>query len=550
MDSPSSPAAPSGPAILGMLLNAVANLPREPSTDVLLTQAFLQADAEALRSQEFSSGLAACLARLRYPGDEETRAQDVAQWVVLFTDPVGGPLLSDARLTPEQRMANLSFFLLRPELPLDLLAAYGGNLTSAAAHEAQLALQALQPEQVAPIARFPVALVARMPELAAMTQAVDAQALSVLVPHVLRPDQAARFLQSLADEVFGAVQEESPVSAARRAFAEVAAEGLRGLASRLEAETDPRQVAQVLVLGGLQHQAFFQNLGPFTEDALARREQPPGTVSAVEGVGRELSATGVRLLGMALGGPVGMAAAGRIFRSATRAVEGLSAGGRLPLGALAGEVLGIPGLGLAPRALGEVVAALTQLYAVQLSGLGDEAAMQVEDLMPLLLRGEVEGLGAGWAALLENPGRVEALRSADAEARAEVLRVLFVGGGVGAFSWDAVTPALMAHGEALWGYALPAETPPADAAVRVAASAARALAVLANDELMDALRTGQLSPAEALVEARELGASLFEGGTDPADPALTAAMLGALAPPVPIDDTVEDDESPLDDETP
>lgn len=544
MEGSSTPAAPSGSAIMGLLLHAVANLPREPSTDVLLTQAFLQADAEALRSQEFISGLAACLARLRYPGDEETRAQDAAQWVVLFADAVGGSLLIDPRLTPEQRLANLAFFLLRPELPLDLLAAYGGNLTSAAAHEAQLALQALMPEQVAPIARFPVALVARLPELSAMTQPVDAQALSVLVPHVLRPDQGARFLHSLADEVFGAVLEDSPVSASQRAFAEVAAEGIRALASRLEADTDPRQVAQILVLGGLQHQAFFQNLAPFTEDALAQREQPPGTVSAVDGVARQLSATGVRLIGMALGGPIGMASAGRIFHSVTRAVEGLMAGGRLPLGALAGEVLGIPGLGVAPRALGEVVAALTQLYAVQLSGLGDEAATLLEDLMPLLLRGEVEGLGAAWAALLDNPERVEALRSADAEARAEVLRVLFVGGGMGAFSWDAVTPELMAHSQTLFGHALPAETPPADAAVLLASSAARALAVLANDELLDTLRAGHLSPAEALVEARELGASLFEGGTEPADPALTAAMLGALAPPVSIDDTVEADESP------
>jgi len=542
MESSSNTAPPSGPAIMGLLLHAVARLPREPSTDVLLTQAFLQADARALQSQEFHSGLAACLASLRYPGDEETRAQDLAQWVVLLSDPMGGQLLSDPRLTPEQRLANLSFFLLRPELPLDLLSAYGGNLTSAAAHEAQLALQAFLPELVAPIARFPVALVARLPELAAMTQPVDAQALSVLVPHVLRPDQAARFLQSLADEISGAVQEDSPVSSSRRAFADMAAAGIRVLASRLEADTAPQQVAQTLVLGGLQHQAFFQNLAPFTEDALARREQPPGTVSAVDGVARELSATAVGLIGMALGGPVGRATAGRVFRSVTRAVEALVAGGRLPLGALAGEVLGVPGLGMAPRALGEVVAALTQLYAAQLSGLGDEAATLLEDLMPLLLRGEVEGLGPAWAALLGHPERVEALRSADAEARAEVLRVLLVGGAVGAFPWDAVAAALMAQVQALFGQALPAETPPAAAEALLASSVARAVAVLANDELFDRIRAGQLSPAEALAEARELGASLFAGGTEPADPALTAAMLGALAPPVSVDAT-DDEES-------
>jgi hypothetical protein len=509
---------------------------------VLITQAFLQMDARALQSREFRSGLAACLAGLRYPGDEEARDQDAAQWVVLFTDPVGEQLVIGPQLTPEQRLANLSFFLLRPGLPLGLLSPYSGNLTSVAAHEAQLALQAFPPEQVAPIARFPAALVSRFPEMVALKQPVDAQAISVLVPHVLRPEQGARFLESLADEVFGAVQDESPVSASRRAFAEVAAAGFRALAARLEADTHPRQVAQILLLGGLQYQAFFQSLAPFTEDALARREQPAGTVSAVEGVARELLSRYVGLMGMALGGPVGTAAAEMTFRSVSREVEGLVAGGRLPLGALAGEVLGVPGLGLAPRAIGEVVAALTQLYAAQLAGLGDEAATLLEDVMPLLLGGEVEGLGAGWAALFQNPERVEALRSADAEARAEVLRVLLVGGAVGTFQWDEVAPALLAQGQVIFGHTLPAETPPATGAAILGASAARAVAVLANDGLFDGVRAEQLSPAEALAEARELGASLFVGGADPADLALTVALLGALAPPGAVDVT-DDEES-------
>lgn len=547
MEASSDTAAPpSGPAIMGMLLHAVATLPREPSTDVLITQAFLQADARALRSPEFRSGLAACLASLRYPGDEEARAQDMAQWVVLFSDPVGEQLLSDPRLTPEQRLANLSFFLLRPELPLALLAPYAGNLTSITAQEAQEALQTFPPEQVAPIARFPAALVSRFPEMTALPQPVDAQALSVLVPHVLRPDQASRFLQALADEVFGAVQDDSPVAASRRALADHAAAGLRALATRLEADTDPRQVAQILVLGGLQHQAFFQNLAPFTEDALAVREQPAGTVSAVAGVARELLSRSVSLMGMALGGAVGTAAAEMTFRSASRAVDALVAGGRLPLGAMAGEVLGVPGLGQSPQALSELVAALTQLYAAQLAGLGDEAATLLEELMPLLLRGEVEGLGAAWTGLLENPERMEALRSADEEPRAEVLRVLLVGGAVGAFSWEALAPALMAQTQALFGHFLPAELPAAEAAQRFATSAARAVAVLANDGLFLTIRAGDLSPTEALAEARELGASLFVGGTEPTvDPGLMIAMLGALAPLADIEDAV--DEPDLDD---
>ncbi|MBN1209477.1 MAG: hypothetical protein JXB05_31790 [Myxococcaceae bacterium] len=534
MESTPDTATPSGPELMGRLLRSVADLPREPSTDILVTQAFLQADSRALQSREFRMGLAACLSRLRHPGDEEARAQDAAQWEVLLSEPLGEQLLADPRLPPEQRLANLSFFLLRPELPLALLSPYAGNLTSVAAHEAQLALQAFPPEQVAPIARFPPALVARFPELAALTQPVEAQAIAVLVPHVLRPDQAARLVDSLADDILGAALDDSPVLEHRRTFAALAAEGLRRLAEQLRTETLPQQVAQLLVLGGLQHQAFFQNLAPFTQDALARLEPPQGTVSAVDGVAREMIFTSVALLGMALAGPIGVAAAGMISRGASQAVDALRAGGRLPLGALAGEVLGVPGLGLAPHSLGEVVAALTQLYATWLAGLGDEAAdLLGADLMQLLLRGEVEGLGEAWAALLGDAERVAALQGADAETRAEVLRVLLVGGALGAFSWEAVTPALQAHGQAIFGHGLPADLPPATAAALHASSAARAVAVLANDELLEQLTAGTLSPSEALVEARGLGASLFVGGAEPDDPTLTTAMVGALAPPGP-----------------
>jgi hypothetical protein len=240
------------------------------------------------------------------------------------------------------------------------------------------------------------------------------------------------------------------------------------------------------------------------------------------------------------------------FRSASRAVDALTVGGRLPLGALAGEVLGVPRLGLSPQALGELVAALTQLYAAQLAGLGDEAAELLEELMPLLLRGEVEGLGTAWTQLFQNPERVEALRSADDEIRAEVLRLLLVGGAVGAFSWEAVAPALLAHSHAIFGHFLPADMPPATAAERFATSSARAVAVLANDGLFLQVRAGDLSPTEALAEARELGASLFVGGTAPAeDPGLTIAMVGAVAPLAAVEDLADEtDLGGMDDEEP
>jgi hypothetical protein len=530
MDSASNSPAPSGPAIMGLLLRSVAALPREPSTDILITQAFLQADTRALQNEEFRTGLAACLASLRTPSEGEAREQDAAQWAQLLSDPLGEQLLSDPRLTPEQRLSHLSFFLLRPELPMALLAPAASNLTSVAAHEAQLALQAFPPEQVAPVARFPAALVPRFPALAALPQTVDAQAIAGLVPHALQPGEASLTLGILANEAFGSALDDSPVKAQRQALATLAAEGIRALAERLKAETDPQLVAQLLVLGGLQHQAFFQNLEPFTVDALARHEQPPGTLSAVSGVARELSATSVVLMGMALGGPVGTNAARLILGKVTQAVDALCAGGKLPLGALAGEVLGIPGLGLSPQAIGDVIAALTQLYATRLAELGDEAATLLEDLLPLLFRGEVEGLGAAWATLLSNPERVELLQNLDELSRAQALSVLLVGGAVGAFAWDEVAPTLQAQGQTLFGYALPSETPPAAVPALYASSAAWAVAVLANDELYQGVCAGGITPEEALAQAREFGIGLFVGGTDPADRPLTTAMLRSLTP--------------------
>ncbi len=528
METPSDTAPALGPALLGRLLLSAAALPRQASTDTLVTQALLQLDSRALQSPELRAGLAACLASARYPEDEETRARDVAQWVTLLSDPLGEQLLSDPRLTPEQRRTNLCFFLFRPEFPLELLAPCQGHLTQVTAHEALLALQAFAPEQVAPIARFPAALVPHFPELTAIEPPVHAQAISLLVPHVLRPARVAQMLEDLADDAFAASLDDSPVKEQRGAFASLAAEGLRALAQPLRAETDSRLIAQALVLGGLQHQAFFQGLELLTQDALAQREVPAGTGSAVDGEARELISISVGHLGMALGGPIGEAAAWSVSRGVFQAVDTLRAGGRLPLGALAGEVLGVPGLGLAPSTLSEVISALAQLYATQLSGLDDDAGDLLEELMPLLLQGDVEGLGSAWATLLGDAQRVAALREADAQARSQVLRVLLVGGAVGLFPWEAVVPGLQAHG--LFGPGLPPELPPAMAAEHYAASAARAVAVLGNDELCERLAAQELSPAQALAEAQEHGASLFVGGSAPADPTLTAAMLGELVP--------------------
>lgn len=528
METPPDTAPALGPALLGRLLFSAAQLPRQASTDTLVTQALRQVDARALRSPELCTGLAACLASTRYPEDEETRARDAAQWEDLLSDPQGQRLLSDPELTVEQRLSNLCFFLFRPEFPLELLGPCQGDLIQVTAHEAQLALQAFEPEQVAPIARFPAALVPRFPDLTAIEPPVTAQSIALLVPHVLRPEQASRMLEALADEVFAASLEDSPVKEPRGAFASLAAEGLRALAGPLRSTADPRWVAQALVLGGLQHQAALQSLALLTRDALARSGQPPGTASAVDGVARELISTSVSHLGMALGGPIGEAASLRVARHVFQAVDTLRAGGRLPLGAVAGEVLGVPGLGLSPGTLSEVTSALAQLYATQLAGLDDDAGDLLEELMPLLLQGDAEGLSSAWAGLLGNAERMAALRDAEAPTRAQVLRVLLVGGAVGLFPWEAVVPGLRAH--EVFGQRPPPETPAATAAEHYAASAARAVAVLGNEELCERLSAGELSPEQALAEAQGHGVTLFVGGSAAGDPALTAAMLGGLVP--------------------
>lgn len=524
MQTPPDTSPPPGAALLGRLLRAAAELPRQPTTDALLTQALLQADAAAFQEREFQEGLAACLASARYPNDPEARYQDAAQWEALFADALGPQLFADPRLLPAQRLETTAFFLVRPTFLLELPSLYGGNLTHVAAHEAQLCLQAFEPGQVAPIARFPEALRPRFPELASLSPPVEAQALSVLIPHVLRPDQAARLVHALAEEILQAAQDDGPLKASRLAFADAAAQGLRALEEQFHAETAPQQVAQLFVLAALQHQCFFQNLPAFTADTL----EGPG----VDGrVAQGFLLTAMDHLGMALGGPVGAAAARRLAQSTLQAVEALREGGRLPLGALSGEVLGIPGLGLAPHPVGEVAAALTQLYAVQLSQLGEDSASVLGELAPLLFQGEVEGLGAAWAQFLADPSRREELQEAEASLRAEVLRVLLVGGAVGAFAWDTVAPALQAHGAALLGYSLPADLPEETQAALYAASAARAVAAMGNDELFEALSSGNMTPAEALAESQERGAGLFTGGLAPGDTFLTTAMLAAVAPP-------------------
>jgi hypothetical protein len=524
METPPDTSPLAGAALLGRLLLAAAELPRQPTTDTLLTQALLQADAAAFQELEFQQGLAASLANARHPNDPEARYQDAAQWAALLSDPLGAQLFADPRLGPAQRLETAAFFLVRPAFLLELLSSYGGNLTRVAAHEAQLCLQALEPGQVAPIARFPEALRPRFPELASLSSPTDAQAISVLIPHVLRPDQAARLVHALTEEILQTAQDEGPSKEARLALATAAAQGLGTLEEQFLAETAPQQVAQLLVLAALQHQCFFQNLPAFTADA----PEGPG----VDGrVAQGFLFTAMDHLGMALGGPVGAAAARRLAQSTLQAVEALRTGGRLPLGALSGEVLGIPGLGLAPHPLGEVAAAVTQLYAVQLAQLGEDSASVLGDLAPRLFQGEVDGLGAAWAQFLEDPSRREELLDADASLRAEVLRVLLVGGAVGAFAWDTVAPALQAHGAALLGYSLPEGLPVETQTALCAASAARAVAAMGNDELFEALSSGNMTPAEALAESQERGAGLFAGGLAPGDPFLTTAMLAAVAPP-------------------
>ncbi len=520
----------SGPAVLGGLLRSAVALPRSASTDALGTQVLLQADARALELPELRQGLAAWAASVRHPGDADARTADAAQWEALLADPLAREFLAGARLTSEQRLRHGAFLLAWPEPRLDLLRTYEGDLARCAAHEMLLAAQALDPSQVAPIVAVPAGVWSHLPELASSERPENAEALAALVPDTLAPSRIAEVLVQLADDLARRLMEVPSAKEALSPLADTAAIGLRALASGIRAEPeDPRWVAQALVLGAMQHQLFTQSLAPLAGCLQAQQRGDAEAPRLVEQTWRALVASGAALVGTALASGVGAAVATLLTRTTEAHWERLLSAGRLPLGA---QVLRAPGLstvGLAAGPLGDAVGELLRLYTSQLGDLGDETfSLLGEELVGRLTSGELHGLDAAWAGLLDDLARMAMFQDAGADVRAQALRVLLVGATLGLTPWESVAPRLHARGPVFFGRTITVDPSRGTLPDVYRASAALAVTALADPFLLEDVHAGLLPPEQAVAQVRARGESLLVDAQAPAEAGLASALLAAM----------------------
>jgi hypothetical protein len=549
-DQTPKPPTPSGLAVLGDLLRSASTLPRSASTDALGTQTLHQSDARALQSPELRQGLAAWAASLRHPEDPEARAEDAARWEALLTDPLGQQLLVGAGLPAEQRLANVAFLLAQPEPRLDLLRASEGDLTRYAVHALLLAMEALDPSVVAPIVGVPAILLEHLPEFPGAERPEHVGALASLIPDPLPPSRAADALVLLADGLERLLTEspsgEDPIAltlaallaelpTARGALTplvEAAATGLRTRAMDIRADPeDPQRVAQALVLGGTQHQLFTLGLLTLAGVLQAQARGDAEAPRLAEETRRRMAASGAAFTGKMLASDVGAAVSGMLSQAAETRWATRLAAGHLPLGEPVLRAPGFSAPGLAAAPLGEATGELLRLYTSQLGDLGDEAfALLGEELVGQLTSGRQEGLDEGWAALLGDLARMAALQDASPDVRAQLLRVLVVGGVVGLLNWEPLAPALHARGPVFFGRTLAVEAAHGPLPEVYRASAALAVTALADPFLREELSGGTLAPEQAVAQVRARGESLLVDGRAPVDAALASALLAAMVP--------------------
>jgi hypothetical protein len=505
---------------------------------------------KALQSPELRRGLAAWAASLRHPEDPEARTEDAARWEELLTDPLGPQLLVGEGLAPEQRLGTLAFLLAQPEPRPDLLRAAEGDLTGYAVHQLLLAMEALDPSQVAPIVAVPAILLEHLPEFPGTERPEHVGALALLLPDPLAPSRAADALLLLADGLERMLTEtpsgEDPGALALSAFltevpaarpsltalVEAAAAGLRARATDIRADPeDPQRVAQALVLGGLQHQVFTLGLLMLVGVLHAQAKGDAEAPRHAEALRHRLAGLGAAFAGKLFASDVGAAVAGMLAQAAEARWAGQLAAGRLPLGE---PVLRAPGLsapGLAAAPLGVATGELLRLYTSQLGDLGDEAfALLGEDLTGRLTSGGQEGLDEAWAGLLGDLARMALLQDASPDVRAQLLRALVVGGVVGLLSWETLAPALHARGPVFFGRPLAVDAAPGALPEVYRSSAALAVTALADPFLREELRSGLLPPEQAVAQVRARGASLLVPERAPVDAALASALLGAMEP--------------------
>lgn len=537
---------------LGTFLQGLNGLPHTPESDALAGSIFLGCNGSLMDNSALRTGLANYLAGAQGAGNPAAAQGAVQRWDAILQNRYARELLFSTDMPLAARQSNLLFFMQRPNFDVSLLNTYEGNLGSIAAHEAQAALSGLDPAQVSGSAQLPPVppeLAGRFPAIANLSQPVTAASLQQSIPNPITPAMAADYLDALADTVartgdpnittnavgnpalaalFNAIVGGNPITTAHLdVYAGQGAAGLHALASRLRASNDPAFAAQALTLGGIQQKAYFDNLGPFVDSVVAQRDRTLAWINGTRQFAETVAKTGASAIGMAVGGPMGAAAANATFGSAFAALDAQ----------LAGKPLSIPNL-LAGAALDFGVGALGPV----LGGKAGEAFAELiggkkwmADLFGDLVQGAFETAGGQASDILRDPAKLEELW-ADPAKRDDMLKAILLGTVANALPWERLTPGLKRES---MDY-LKAQFPElkldydkgggtiADEAFKAAATAA--VMAFTDPQLQARLRAGDITLQQAIAQVQSQAVNLFGSGA-PVDPALAEALLRTLMKP-------------------
>ncbi|NMO17407.1 hypothetical protein HPC49_06450 [Pyxidicoccus fallax] len=514
---------------LGNLMSGLAELPRSEATDRLAATVFLSLPPVALqRNSQVRIPVAQYLASIRYPGNDAAQQGDLRTWNTLLQNRYASELLFNPALPVEARQGNLLFFLQRPNFDVALLDTFQGNLGSVAAAEVQQALGNLDPASVnaaAELPPVPAELAGRFPAIANLPQPVTAEGLQGSIPSPITPSMAADYLDALADSVaatgnpdmtryvggppalaalFNVFVGGNPIERANLDdFSAIGVSGLRDLARQLRGSSDPVFVAQALTLGGIQHDAYFDNLQPFVDSVIAQKDQVLGNMTVVRQLAQAAFKTGASAVAMAAGGPILAAGVNAAVGAAFAQYDAHLEGRTLALPNLIGGAVVDFGLGMVVPLL-------------------DNGA--TKSMARKVLEGMFEALGGHVADAVRDPAKLEELWNSG-QGDDELLKVIILGTFTGIIPWERFTTRF--EGQLITSLGVKRE------ATEIAADALKMAAVEASNlwldpEIQARLRSGALTPEQAVQQMREQGINLFGTSTASADPAITEAMLRVL----------------------
>ncbi|MFP2908928.1 hypothetical protein ACLESD_28550, partial [Pyxidicoccus sp. 3LFB2] len=517
---------------LGNLMSALARMPRSETTDRLATTLFLGLPSGLVQSNDaVRVPVAEYLASIRFPGNDAAQQADAGTWDAILQSHYGSELLFNPALPVEARQANLMFFLQRPNFDAALLDTYQGNMGSIAAAEVQRALGTMDPGSVnaaAELPPVPAALAGRFPAIANLPQPVTAEGLQGSIPNPITPTMAADYLEALAASVAATgntnlttytdgnpalaalfqVIAGNPIQQANLDdFSAIGVTGLRDLARQIRGSSDPAFVAQALTLGGIQHDAYFDNLQPFVDSVIAQQGQVLGNIASVRQLAQGVVKMGVGAMAMAAGGPAAAALAnasvGAIFAQSDAWLD-------------EGRTLALPNL---------VNGAVMDFgVGVVAPWLGGKLSTALGPLAGKILEGSFEALGGQVANAMRDPEKFEELWDSG-QGKEDLVIALILGSATNAVPWnkfsDRLKTEIVTFMNVKWNQ------------VKLLDDALKNSAMVATSFWLDPniqakLRSGELTPAQAVLQMEEEGIDLFGMDTASADPALTEAMLRVL----------------------